>query len=241
MKTALCFFGQPRDVIGCYNNIVKNIIMPNSIEDIFIHVWWRPEFEMIGYSVNTDNSGRRSYMTRSFLNFINDNYKPKKILIGNDLEVKFHSSNDISKDCNISASLDRLFPMFYSRQTSCYLKNEYKKETGINYDAVIIIRFDDYIKREIKLENFDLSVINVPVLWSRNLVDINYVSDIITFGNEKNIDIYCDIYSNIPKISFQITDRFISERIIGEWFKMNKINFLESIKYPEDIVMYRDK
>lgn len=245
MKVALCFAGQPRDVIATYNNIVKYLIIPNGIQDIFVHTWYRPEFETLGYPQNGDG-GRLVYMNKMSLKFIEDNYKPKKMSVQNDLDIKFYSNNEIEnfisdawKDgCHLQK---RWGPCFYSRYKSCVLKNEYKAEKGIEkYDAIIITRFDNYLRKEINLNNLDLSKINAPVLWRRNIIDTKYVGDLITIGNEKDVDVYCDIYNNLPLISHHV-ENFFPERYIGEWFIMNNIEFCEPIQCPEDIVMYRDK
>lgn len=47
MKIALCFGGQPRSPVASYDTVVKNLIIPNNIEDIFIHTWYRPEFASV--------------------------------------------------------------------------------------------------------------------------------------------------------------------------------------------------
>jgi len=245
MKVALCFAGQPRDVVATYNNIVKNLIIPNGIEDIFVHTWYRPEFESQGFGQNSDD-GRKVFMNQQTLKFIEDNYKPKKILIQNDLDIKFYSNdqmeNFITEAWKSGGHLQKRWgPCYYSRYISSLLKNEYKKEVGLEaYDAVIISRFDNYFRKEINLKQLDLSKINAPVLWRRNVIDRNYVGDLLTIGNEKNVDIYCDIYNHLPAISKNL-ENFFPERFIGQWFIMNDIEFCEPFNCPEDVVMYRDK
>ena len=245
MKVALCFAGQPRDVVATYNNIVKYVIIPNGIEDIFVHTWYRPEFETLGYPQNGDG-GRLVYMNKMTLKFIEDNYKPKKMVIQNDLDFKFYS-NDQMENFTTEAWRSgghlqkRWCPCFYSRYISSTLKNQYKSENSIEkYDAVIISRFDNYFRKEIIIEQLDLSKINAPVLWRRNHIDINFVGDLLTVGNEKNVDTYCDIYNHLPAISHNL-DNFFPERFIGQWFIMNNIEFCEPFNCPEDVVMYRDK
>ncbi len=241
MKIALCFAGQPRDVIGTYDNIVKYLIVPNNIEDVFVHVWWRPEFETQGFPINTDQSGRKVYMPKSILKFIEDNYKPKMMLIEDDKQIQFHPQHLITDNITPAASLDRLLPLFYSRYAVNCLKDEYKNGNNLSqYDAIVKIRFDNFIKREIKIDELDLNKISVATLWNRNIIDIRFVSDQIAISNENNMNIYSLIYYNMIEISKRV-ESFFGERIIGEHLIMNKIQFNEPWQYPRDMVMYRDR
>lgn len=232
MKIALCFAGQPRFVRQAYNNIRKNLIIPNEITDIFVHTWFRDEFESIGYR----NAGR---MYKTDLNFIETIYKPKKILIENDLTVPLHKYDIIINNSPTKESgyrrkddLSRTIPGWYSRYKVNCLKNEYKIEANIDkYDAVIITRFDLYINEIIKIDELDLNKVNCHSLsWKETILEnekYKYVGDIINIGNEKIMDKYAEIYNNMPNIS-KYVEIFVGESLVGYQLFENNIEFIES-------------
>lgn len=235
MKTALCFSGQPRCVKECYKSIVDKIIVPNSIEDIFVHTWWKPEFGITGIPVH----GRRGAIVPStVLNFIEDNYKPKKFVVKDDSDLVFHPPESI-KSPKMEPDLDLRggFSMFYCRDRCNLLRKEYAAENGIRYDAIIFTRFDNYSINKIRVNTMDLAAANVTN-YLDNPADPTNVSDVIMIGNEHVINIYSDTYNNLPLISTQLY-HFYGETILGKWLAMNNIPIHESIRCPDDIICYR--
>ena len=47
MKVALCISGQPRGLETSLEHVIKNVIEPNNIEDIFIHTWYHPDWDNV--------------------------------------------------------------------------------------------------------------------------------------------------------------------------------------------------
>jgi len=236
MKVALCFNGQPRDVKQCYKSMLNNLIIPNFIEDIFVHTWWRPEFEYFGHTVGNDTH-HGTIIPKDVLKFILYAYKPKKILIENDLEKQFHPIESIVSAKIGLALKERLFPMFYSRKQCNIIKNDYCKEHNIQYDAIIFTRFDNYIVSPIKIDKFDLTAVNTTQYLNEK-TDPGRTNDVIMISNEKNTNIFAQLYDNLPLISSHL-DYFIGETILYKWFELNDIKFIESMNYPNDVVIYR--
>jgi len=252
MRIALCFSGQPRDVGACYNSFKENIIKPNNITDIFIHIWWREEFESTGIKVGDSDSGTR--VSKNILDFIKIKYNPKEMLVENDVGKKYiHNIEDIKSpntpnQLKREVSIERQFSQYYSRYHANRLKNEYAKKHNIKYDAVIATRTDLNIKRKIKIDEFcnkcegckerDLSCLNTAGYRDRPM-DITYLSDLMVIGNNKNINTYSDIYNHLPEISTLI-DRFDGHEILGKWFMMNNITVNEScMRDPYYYTIYR--
>jgi len=224
MKIALCLSGQPRNVPECYNSMIDNLIIPNSIKDIFVFSWWRPEFE------NTIN------ISKDVLNFIKEKFKPKKFMVENDLEKKWHPRESIVSTAE-NDLFPRVFAMYYARYRCNLLRKEYCAENNIQYDAIVFSRFDNYFHNKININEFDLTAANSTA--DRNKPqDINHVNDLIIVGNEKAANVYAEIYNNLPLISSKIT-HFYGEAINGAWFKLNNISVKEPMVWPRDLTFYR--
>lgn len=229
MKVALCLSGQPRSVKECYDYIANNLINPNSIEDIFIHLWWRPEFETTGIY--------GQIIEKKILNFIEYSYRPKVFVVENDKDKIFWTPEDIKSSKIGEGVIPGMFSMFYSRNASNLLRVEYTKKNNIQYDAIIFNRFDNYIRRPIIIDKFDLTAVNTTDYVDRP-ADLTYVNDIIIIGNEKIANIYASIYDNLPLISLHLYN-FFGETILGKWFLMNNLTIHESMHYPGDVILYR--
>lgn len=243
MKIALCFYGQPRNVTESYDLIKSNIIDQNGIEDIFIHTWWRPEFKTKDYRVNTE-SGPFVHLREEDLQFLKSNYLPKKILIQNDKEVKFHNESLITSHIMPYASLDRIFPSFYSRFQTFKLLKEYELDKKIKYDNVCIIRTDTKVKIPIKISELDLSKINVNSIEWNPTNDKRYVSDFIIVGNRDLMETYADTYNYLPKMAkiisqFKDDNRFFAEQISGTYLTQNNIDVTNSFNTRNEICLIR--
>lgn len=182
-------------------------------------------------------------MPESNLTFIRDNYKPKKMVVQNDNQIKFHSHDVIRQNCPKAVRLEDLLPAWYSRLSVNCLKNEYKSQIGLDkYDAVIFLRFDTHILKEIKIDQLDLNAINTYyVVWKSDFPENErhkYVGDIINVSNEKNMDIYAEVYNNLIEISKHIEYMF-GESVLGQHLLMNNVPFVEPWKYHVNVNIVR--
>ena len=123
-----------------------------------------------------------------FKNLLLDLYKPKKHLI--EKQINFNQNNIRS---NSIAS------RWYSTATSIALKTLYEKENNIEYDFVIIARFDcmfnkDLIFSQFNKNNFYISHVNecYNELCKCNIGDM--YSDLWAFGNSKDINTFGSLY-----------------------------------------------
>jgi len=233
MKIALCFSRQPRYVRDNYNlSIFKNLIEPNNITDIFVHTWWRPEWEAgAGYAgVNRP----QYFFYLEYLKDIMSLYKPKKLMMENDVDyhefiTKNYSNND-SYDSKSKSNILNIYALNFSIYKANQLKNEYEKEHGFEYDAVINMRFDTCIRNKpIIIKDLDLSKLNVPTFASRPFIEDETfptndwaVGDMFAIGNKKNMDIYCDLVNNLYEIA-KVRPDAIGEATLGTHLKMNNV------------------
>jgi hypothetical protein len=165
------------------------------------------------------------------------------MLVQDDNQIQFHSHDIIRENCPKAVGLESLLPGWYSRFASNCLKNEYKNEMKIDkYDAVIFIRFDTHILKEIKVDQLDLSAINAHyVVWKPEFLEDKrhkYVGDILNISNEKNMDIYAEVYNNLIEISKHVEYMF-GEAILGQHLIMNNVSFVEPWIYHNDVNIVR--
>jgi len=245
MKIALCFYGQPRNVTESFDLIKENLIDTNKIEDVFIHTWWRPEFKLNpSYKVNTD-SGPPVILREEDLQFMRDKYSPRKILIENDKEIKFHSPELITSHLKPYASLDRIFPSFYSRMKAFSLLKEYESQFNTKFDDVCIIRTDTKVKIPIKIKDLDLSKMNInSIEWNPNN-DKRYVSDFIIISNRDLMEIYAETYNHLPELAkiisqFKDDNRFFAEQISGIFLEKKNIDVKNSFQTKSEISLIRN-
>lgn len=232
MKIALCIAGQPRNVKESYYfSILKNLIEPNQITDIFIHTWWRPEWENAKY---IDSYPRPSVtFQKDAIETIEKLYKPLRMIVEDDTKYKDIIKNEYENDDKwVSSSVPIIaekksiyvtYPRYLSIFKSNQLKNEYEKENGFEYDMVIRMRIDLIPRVKILAKNYDVSkYFYIPTCFPQTELGIVPsesepwcgAGDIIAIGNKKYMDIYCDIFNHIKETSMKHPEH-VAEATLG--------------------------
>jgi len=204
MKIALCFSGQPRNVLECYTSIRDKLMLPNKITDVFIHTWWRNEWEENQPYKGKDSGHNRepTVFDKNAISDIINLYKPIYIETEddriNDVYIEETFFNDPVFDYR-RMPYDRIYNCLLSMYKANELKGEYEKQKNFEYDAVIKLRFDFYLFNKIIIRKLDLNYINLfNISW--NLEDNKaWVDDIFAIGNKKNMDIYCSAVNYIKE------------------------------------------
>ncbi len=221
MRIALCLAGQPRDVKESYYfSILKNLIEPNNITDIFVHTWWRPEWE---HSEYTDSYPRPpAKFRKDSIDLIRNLYKPLKMVVEDDNIYKETIKNDWAGDdkwvveevpiIGEKKNIWVTYPRYMSVYKANELKNEYEKEQGFEYDVVIRLRTDTIPRVRVDVNNYDVSkYFYIPTGFPQTALGILPstdkkwcgAGDIIAIGNKKNMDTYCNIFNLIKEISIK--------------------------------------
>ena len=78
---------------------------------------------------------------------------------------------------------------------SSQLKQMYEKNHNFKYDCVIKSRFDVALLDELDVMNQNLNYINSPDVCGNP----NVISDWFNFSNSDNMDVYLDVYNNMPE------------------------------------------
>jgi len=188
MRIAVCFSGQWRTGNNCYNDLKEffGILYPSC--DFFIHTWDINKQKCYNLS---NVFSRETKLYEDEIETINQNYKPKKIVIEN-----YASVRDELKIFNI------VQPLWYSFYKSVELKKEFEKENSFEYDYVIKLRPDVFfnynrkLSQDIELYEKDL---NSGKIYIENLardysINTNTVDDVYFLSNTKSMNIVSEYY-----------------------------------------------
>ncbi len=198
MKVALCFSGLPRNIQDTYVSIYENLIKPNNIEDVFMHVWECEDGTNIGNKWESciyDRSDRafmlEKYASKGWLEETQESFKNSPNYLSDDLLDKYVVSKNTTRS-------DKLC-QFYSLFQSVKLISEYQKKHGFVYDMIIKLRFDLMFFSPIIVEDLDQRVLHVSDFMT-NIGTRSMVNDWFAIGNYDNIQKYAEIWNNITML-----------------------------------------
>ena len=230
MKTALCLYGEPRDIDAAYNGILDNIIKPNNIEDIFCHFWHNhKDVGQLYNNTREDGSHLPGRIPTGKLIvpnlFVREEtpalayklYNPKLCLF----EQKYNWNwEQFSRPAFPDPSV--IIPtqsMLYSIKQVHQLLSSYEDKIGSNYDAVIFMRPDLICREPIIVEEADLNQFNAI----NNCCHQGGINYWFGLSNRENMRIYACLFNNMHYV-FAQGHNFIPEIIVGQWLKSNQIN-----------------
>jgi hypothetical protein len=166
MKIAIVLYGQPRDYLTGYRNIMAFIKQQsNCTFDFFYHAWklneneiyssapWRPiNKDDLIYKENTITELKKLY------NPISYECEYQTQLIFNDLSYKNTLAFNNTVEPQLSNINNILFQL-YSRNKARNLLNEYlkKEDNNEHYDFVLCVRFDIINMPEVNLSELNIS------------------------------------------------------------------------------------
>ena len=188
MKIAICLSGQWRTGNQCYDSLKQffGILYPNC--DFFIHTWDVNKQKCYNLS---NVFSKETILYEDDIQKINENYKPKKIVIENHASVR-----DELKIFNI------VQPLWYSFYKSVELKKQFEKENEFEYDYVIKLRPDVFFQDNRRLSQ-DIELyekeLNSGKIYIENLVrdytiSTNSVDDVYFISNTKSMNIVSEYY-----------------------------------------------
>lgn len=241
MKIALCLSGQPRGVPKSCEFVLQNLIQPNNITDIFMHVWYDSETVNQKFdSSMPDNSGNIGTWHPNADRIIIEQIKPKKII--------FEAPNDFKQFSHLAnqptAIQTRITSQFYSIQQANNLKKQYEEENNFKYDVVIKTRLDlEYHQPFIIPKDDFTNTLYVAEMYQHMRHNDSYpttdglkyssMSDTFVYGSSANIDILSDMYSNFENMHAKIWPHVYVEAYLGYHCRLlNKLKVVgKDIKY----------
>jgi len=170
MRTALCLYGQPRNIKENWNHIFENTVKPNNA-DIFLHTWFDPK----DLRLHKMTPGHESKMVDpETINFCKN--LPNLVSFDIEEQIEFNPKIVSTTEENIEACWpwsrvydrdtfirDRVkcgYSMWYSIYKSIMMKEIYSQTMGFEYDCVILSRFDVSPRKIVKINEFDLEKLN---------------------------------------------------------------------------------
>jgi hypothetical protein len=165
MKIAVVLYGQPRDYIKGYNNIMEFVKKQKDCNfDFFYHCWKLNENEEYKHSPWQNINKNTLVYKETIIADLQKMYNPISYEIENQNQVTFDDSlykNTIafnnSKELQLYNNIDNTLFQMYSRNKARNLLNSYLKKNDVYYDFVIFLRFDIGIMPEINLTELDNS------------------------------------------------------------------------------------
>jgi hypothetical protein len=185
MNIAFVLYGQPRDYIKGYNNIMDFCKKQVDCKfDFFYHCWILNENETYNHSPwRNINKNELSYK-KNTVNDLKQMYNPISYKIENQNEITFDESlykntlaynniEDNKKILNINNTLFQLYSRNKARNLlDIYLKNN----NNVNYDFVITLRFDINVMPLLQFNILDKTKVYVSnTLYPRKIIPDNCI------------------------------------------------------------------
>ncbi len=170
MKVALCLQGQPRNWKPSVNHLHKFIISQYDT-DVFGHTWW--DKNMIGHTYGTSpfTGGGTYTIKENDIEELQREYNFKKFQVDPPrcfIDGKQYKVKELPEKRD--SIIDSLKSRYFSLKTVLTLAEQYEKEHNLNYDWIIISRYD-------------ISIMQMPMLITLHPHKI-YVEDYVHSGRK---------------------------------------------------------
>lgn len=204
-KLALCMYGQTRDFLTGYSNLMKCLKclnMENEQIDVFFHTWKLEEgteFEHASWPTRTMRLNLKNIYTqqKDIEERILDLYKNVKAYCFE--SVKYFDTHDIqntrfyrNSQVEIKENAKNILSQFYSRSKVFDLIENFVLTNNVHYDAIISSRFDAWDYSEL---------VNEPYQYGKCFVTFESREPMFIGDNFLVLpqDIYFKIFKNIYK------------------------------------------
>jgi hypothetical protein len=213
MKTALCLFGEPRDVDKTYHQYKKTLMDPNGVEDVFVHGWH--DHAGVGqlYNPSKESDGRYSvpnvFIRAETPALLYQLYNPKKCFL--ERQKKFNWQEFAHPDFDNPHVTHATVSMLWSAKKSIELMLDYEEENGILYDRIILLRSDIVFYPD-SVFNFTQADPNTSYFLDQNNHPggLNYW---FVYGSRDRIINYSRMYYNLAEI--RKATAFIPQLVVG--------------------------
>lgn len=236
MKIAICFFGNTgADYSGdltkkikyynpkiCLQN-AKNVFLKNYKPDYFVHCWNQEYKKIILNELEPKAFNFEKYKSRLILN-------SKKYKKGFEYTYKFYQDKKKLAYEYMSSQF-----RWYSTSKVINLMNNYSIKKKINYDLVVIMRFDFFSNKSIiNLEKYDK---NFLYTFNKRNNDSKYaIDDLLFVCNVSNANILSKLYIN--RASYSVVPTYALKMHLDK-YKV-RYRFIKNFKRSKDFVIFRD-
>jgi hypothetical protein len=224
MKIALCLSGQPRFIDTTYPLLKSNVLEQNDC-DIFFHTWYDQGKVYDGTYWSPIITPSDDIPTKLL-----ELYQPKKWIIEPNRNEQFkQESVNIVKNTEAEPYITK--SMFYTIKQSHELKLLYEKETCVQYDVVMRMRFDVAILTPIKI-NLSKNTVNfIDVIRNPSVA-----CDWCFWGDPETMQKCMTVYDCIPEYATE------GVQICGESLLQHKLdkNGITKTPHPISGILARD-
>lgn len=207
-----------------FEHIKKNLIVPNKIEDVFIHSWHNEEDVGKPYnSTQASQNGSVGLVRAKTKEMLVHFYKPKLSII--EPQRDFGEYKDLVSAP--TANQEVLASQFYSTHMANSLKKQYEESNNFKYDLVIRTRFDLFYNGVVDLSKFEEVVREGKIVVMKKFQDDQEkfqnpdkpMTDIFVFGNSEKMDIFCSVFQNMRRLNALVSNPF-SENYHGRFVRI---------------------
>lgn len=218
MKTAICFYGQPRFVKVCFERYYSKIIKHYSA-DVFIHTWFSDhkigDYYPAGRTVGGSIESHELLIHEKTLSDLVEIYSPKKI------KYEWYDDEIMKLDSN------SVLCQYYSQREVKNLKKEYEEENNMIYDLIIRSRFDCVSS------NFYDKIVDDHLNVPNTCPNPSVVTDTMSISNSKIYDDISEAYTSIledPNLKSQIHGEYALKHQIDKCgIKVNKMSISSDV------------
>lgn len=241
MKVALLFSGQPRSVKETYQNIYWNVIEPNA-PDVFVHTWDDP----LLYGNRPVSAGgipASNTIPSDIVEIIRKLYSPVSLITEQPITFSEHNYHETRyPQIKPQSSLSQRYSILRTFQ----LMEARVRATGIEYDAVIRMRFDWALKSPIVVSELPLDCVTVPGDCTHH----GGINDQFAVTNMSYMRKYANLFNEIPSL-VESGVPFCDEILLGQslirvGIPVNKIHIpyhlqradnSDHLRFEEDIIV----
>ena len=173
MKIGICFSGTCRSLEYVHESIKKHLI--DSLES--------EGHEVVIFASVLNNED--SFKAKKYLNFDDE-----KIVYVNDT---LHNI-DVPVNDNTKTGWEKLGNQINNIDISNKLRIEWQEKNNVFFDAVIRSRLDVLYIKDIKINNIDLSFLNIPDFHNWNHVQGGGYNDRFVISSQLNMDNFTEMY-----------------------------------------------
>lgn len=173
MNIAVVLYGQPRDYIKGYNNIMAFIQKQSDCKfDFFYHTWKLNENEIYKHSPWRQLDNDTLIYNNNIINNLQELYNPILVEIENQNDITFDKSlyintlayNNTTEEAIFNNINNILFQMYSRNKARNLLQTYLNNHNNIYYDFVLFVRFDIGIMPELSFNELNKSNVYVSDL-----------------------------------------------------------------------------
>lgn len=218
MKIAILLFGHLRDFEICADSIKDNVIQDNEC-DVFIHTWDESEVKTVSWH---QQRTKMKSIDSSIMDTIKKKYNPKKFYIEHQDVYPKERIIESPYINGLRSSTAGIYWMFYSMKKANEMRKQYQKESGTEYDIVLVTRPDVRFLNKLDINKIitQAKVIGLKMdncrFFGATPISMNYgaslyincPNDLLFFGCPSVIDAYINANSDI-------SDEYIDQHFIN--------------------------